>query len=521
MRRSGHGTATELVVIGVQACVLAVFGFWSLRERQFLLVDDAYIAFRYAANWADGLGIVWNAGERVEGYTSLSWVAVLSMLSKLGIDLTWPAIASSFAFAVGSIALTTRIARAQESGAPAAVVAALLLASNASFAHAATSGMETTAFGFAVLLAIHWLIRARERSERLWHSAVCFGVACLTRPEGLLITAVAIAVEFRSLGGTLAQRTRRLAPIAGLVTAVFVMHVLARLVYYGYPFPNTFYAKVIFGPTTVLRGIVHVSGFLLAGGFIALPGLFDLRRNGRLRPWLLHGYCLLGTYTAYLVVIGGDHPHWYRFYVPLMPLPFLGTAEWMTRVARMLGQRLKERVVPGMTRLAFFTACVAAASTLSTAYGERRELVGRVSPRDADVMRTATSFFRTEAPPKSFVAAAAVGHVGYYARSLHILDIWGLNDVHIAHLRLPPSTKFGHDKFDVAYVSRMKPDYAYVLLPLSPPPPLPGYDLCWHSRNYPIAVYRRNFALAPEEAALGLKPPERRSLTPPPICRPP
>ena len=40
--------------------------------------DDAYISFRYARNLADGLGLVWNAGERVEGYTNFLWTLMLA-----------------------------------------------------------------------------------------------------------------------------------------------------------------------------------------------------------------------------------------------------------------------------------------------------------------------------------------------------------------------------------------------------------------------------------------------------------
>ncbi|MEO8666684.1 MAG: hypothetical protein ABI462_14415, partial [Ignavibacteria bacterium] len=36
--------------------------------------DDAYISFRYIQNFVNGNGLVFNIGERVEGYTNLLWV---------------------------------------------------------------------------------------------------------------------------------------------------------------------------------------------------------------------------------------------------------------------------------------------------------------------------------------------------------------------------------------------------------------------------------------------------------------
>jgi tetratricopeptide (TPR) repeat protein len=50
------------------ALVLAVYLAHAFYYRG--LIDDAFISFRYARN----LGLVFNPGERVEGYTNLLWV---------------------------------------------------------------------------------------------------------------------------------------------------------------------------------------------------------------------------------------------------------------------------------------------------------------------------------------------------------------------------------------------------------------------------------------------------------------
>lgn len=51
------------------------------------LSDDAFITFRYAKNFVQGKGIVFNTGERVEGYTNFLWLILLSFLMKLGGDI--------------------------------------------------------------------------------------------------------------------------------------------------------------------------------------------------------------------------------------------------------------------------------------------------------------------------------------------------------------------------------------------------------------------------------------------------
>ena len=44
------------------------------------LTDDAFISFRYARNLLEGHGLVFNPGERVEGYTNFLWVLELAAL---------------------------------------------------------------------------------------------------------------------------------------------------------------------------------------------------------------------------------------------------------------------------------------------------------------------------------------------------------------------------------------------------------------------------------------------------------
>ena len=58
--------------IGVFVFCLALA--WQHRFLQ----DDAFISFRYARNLATGHGLVWNPGERVEGYTNFLWTLLMA-----------------------------------------------------------------------------------------------------------------------------------------------------------------------------------------------------------------------------------------------------------------------------------------------------------------------------------------------------------------------------------------------------------------------------------------------------------
>ena len=73
--------------------------------------DDAFISFRYAANLLDGHGLVYNPGERVEGYTNFLWTLLLAGAMGLGAN---PVIASVVGGMASAVALAWGGARLAE-----------------------------------------------------------------------------------------------------------------------------------------------------------------------------------------------------------------------------------------------------------------------------------------------------------------------------------------------------------------------------------------------------------------------
>src|SRR3989442_4278247 len=73
--------ARSLGPLAVPAAAAATLAVATVRLR--FGIDDAFINFRFAENLAAGLGPVFNAGERVEGYTTPAWVFLLAGLHRL------------------------------------------------------------------------------------------------------------------------------------------------------------------------------------------------------------------------------------------------------------------------------------------------------------------------------------------------------------------------------------------------------------------------------------------------------
>jgi len=67
---------------------------------------------------------------------------------------------------------------------------------------------------------------------------------------------------------------------------------------------------------------------------------------------------------------------------------------------------------------------------------------------------------RDNAPPDSVIAVDAAGAIPYFS-GLRSIDMFGLNDRHIAHIVVPTmgSGKPGHEKYDARYVYAQNPDW--------------------------------------------------------------
>ena len=114
------------IVVGLLLpLVLLTVCMWRVRA---FTVDDAYISFRYARNLANGLGLVFNAGERIEGYTNFLFTCLLGLAIKLGLDPDRTSKILGGAAALGSVALTYGIASRLRTPRKVPVLATWLLA---------------------------------------------------------------------------------------------------------------------------------------------------------------------------------------------------------------------------------------------------------------------------------------------------------------------------------------------------------------------------------------------------------
>ncbi len=421
-------------------------------------MDDAYISFRYALNLANGAGLVYNVGEHVEGYTNFLWTILLAGCAYLGLELVvWSKILS-LCVAIGTLFVIYRFSQHLFTERQALwIIAALplvLFSAMPSQARYVVSGMETLLFGFLLTLSTYLLYRRRWAA-----SGVVYSLTAITRPEGLIYFAIALGYGLVLLKeGSHQQPGVRKFISRFLLSFILIygLYFLWRYSYYGYLFPNTFYAKA---PSLNLAnlergwntlGEVFTSWSvlpLLLLGFFALP---SARTN---RIWYLFAGFVVIT-AIYFISIGGDFVVWFgpRFFMPVLPFILLMAAEGIYRIISAFQLQGMHHVliwlIPlGLILNGLWFSWPARFDQLTFFKAQMR------SWRDLGI------WMKVNLPAETKIATDAAGLIPFYS-NLYAIDMFGLTDEYVAHLDVPDigRRKVAHEKFDPLYILRRKPE---------------------------------------------------------------
>ncbi|HEX5718936.1 MAG TPA: hypothetical protein VF179_22430 [Thermoanaerobaculia bacterium] len=400
--------------------------------------DDAYISYRYALNLIAGHGLVFNPGERVEGYTNLLYVLLMAPLAWLaGPERLYPlSVALNFGFAALAVIQVGSFISRRLDGFRGGL-AVVLLALCPSIWVAVASGLETS---LVLCLQVGIWISVEEAAEgrknRLLLVAGLSVLLILTRADGFLMPGLAAVFLF------LKGRRRAGLAIAATAAATVAGLVLWRLSYYGWPLPNTYYAKVSGTPGAridvaleQLSLIVSTTGLLLHV-FALLLLVLELAR--RRSSALSFPVLFFLPWVGYWIYVGGD-VFYERFLLILFPMGLFAILSLVKEARPRALARLAVAVcavqliqIPTDPRFAYLPD-----------HYDRWVLLGR---------------HIGEHHPGAVLASDAVGKVPYFS-GLRTIDMLGLTDVHIAHRPPNPGRAVpGHSKTDPGYVISRRPD---------------------------------------------------------------
>lgn len=432
-------------------------------------IDDAAITRNYAENIANGHGIVYYAGgERVEGSTSFLWTLIVAGAYLVTPDPALLIIGIAALCTTVSVfaALSLSVLLARVLAIPQRVVLGLtavgLLGLPGFFFWSIFTMMELALWS-AVLLGLAWRLARLIERPKPWSVGVITGALLLPliRPEGIAVTfgllILAVLLMWRFSRGIKVAMVAALVSIAGVT--------LFRLIYFGYPVPNTFYAKVSSDRLQdMVDGAKYLFSFIgefpFAETFIVIWALAAIWALGRLfspRPEgaggvLMAAATIAGVFVTY-AMLGGDHFAYWRFYQPITPFlpiaPALAfAAAWQAiGKANLAGPRVRLGIVVG-------AACL----WLGISYAEYRQarfdLVKEFTlvEEGLDFGQVMNGF--TPAP------VLGVGPAGGIALSYDgpIRDLLGLNWVEMAHANPIKVGMRNHASFDAGTFWKHQPD---------------------------------------------------------------
>lgn len=474
-------SAPSPVLIAGSLVVAAVFLIAFARLWGYVL-DDTYISLRYAQHLAQGKGLVYNPGERVEGYTNFLWTVLLALphalrlppVPFLKVVLALAALATAWATArLGRVSgLTASDARGERwlAGVPGwlFLLTPLVIERTA-------DGLETLPFTLMLVLAVTSALETGRAGGGLKLGLSLLALAMM-RPDGVMFAPLLLAIAaLRGAGPAALLR----AAIAFIVP--FAIFTVARHAYYGDWLPNTFYAKRG-GSAALDLGWQSLLAFLgRSGGWawlIALPAL--VLGRARAAAWIM--LAVVATRVAFHVWAGGEWVGRDRFLLPALPFLYLlvvaGVAALPARGLRPYAAAAAGLLLVGPAWLGY-----GAREAEDIAYGKGLNAAHGALGR---AVKAGTS-------PDALIAMDDAG-LGPYLADRRNLDMLGLNDRHIA--RLPG--RFS-DKVDVPYVLDRAPDLIVLVSSVALPTrtdqlPLPLHaalasDSTFHARYDLLRVY--------------------------------
>lgn len=437
-------------------------------------VDDPFITFRYAWNFANGHGLVFNPGERILGTTSPLFAVLLGLSSDSVESIPRIADAASGIALIGIALLLSRIIAGDtgENKPVASLVAPLFVLTSPLLGEA--QGFELNLFLVLVLGGI-W---AHLGNRAGWAGFLMAG-ATLFRGDGI-VPAILIGghLLWSRSGGWRRFAIAFAVPVAGFAVLAWT--------YYGAPLPNTLAAKRAMGESGLWRGTLY-GGVRLAALYVIqspvyaslapliVAGLWRLWRSGMASGTaLMFGWTsgVLATYTMMGI------PSAFNYYGPLVPVVgiVLGIG------TQVLADRFDSRkgIVPGVVVL----ICVAQLWPSRSALG--------ADPSSRYVAyRACAEQLAHRVRPDQTVAMVEIGILSHFS-GRRILDLVGL-----VHPEIGPHLAEG----DVSWpVREHKPEFILLHDPPWPSIETGLVETEWFGRTYT----RQKTFEAPEPYRLAL-----------------
>ncbi len=344
----------KMVIFGTVLLVsIFVWLFWfSFFSQNVFGIDDANIFKAYAQNVSNGFGFVFQPGEaRVEGFTSLLFVLLLSLLYSItgNIDLSGLLLSTSIYLLVVATTITLLMVLYEKTNKLITLYESVgllliwLFASPYFVIWLSLTQMDTGLWTLIVLVAMGWCLlidmNLHKPTQFVAGSAVIL-ILVLTRPEGMLVSLLLPFCWLLKAWFTTRLVTKSklqyfmVSSLSGIgLIGMWLSSVVGltwfRLAYFGWPLPNTYYAKV--SPDLLYRigqGILYAWSFVVHQPIIIISisllcylVFLGYKVQTKLVAFELIIFVLFTSLLLFIPIMnGGDHFAGWRMYQPIWPI---------------------------------------------------------------------------------------------------------------------------------------------------------------------------------------------------------
>ena len=452
--------------------------FISNGTRYFVLFDDAMISMRFAKNFAEGFGLVWNPGESpVEGYTNPLWVIFMAFFHLFPIPASKISIfiqISGALFLLANLVFVKKITEEISEDPIAPYLALILTGLYVPLNDWGLQGMEVSGLVLLVSAVSFLAIRSIKHGMFSKWIYILLFVGTLIRMD--------IVVPYLVFWGFLVifdakNRKQHLLWGFGLLAFSLIGQTLFRHFYYGDLLPNTYYLKMT-GISLVLRvkrGLFVFYHFLRDFNWVLfiIPFLVILIRLN-LSTILLA--LVFSAQIAYSVYVGGDaweHVGGANRYLSIaMPLFFILFAYGWEQIKNSLSAAVKDqKFIINLTGNIGVVLVVLLSLLNFNFMKENQNNIKRMfllyephfiegNKWNLEIVQAVKSITTNEA----VIAVTGAGSIPYFTER-HSYDVLGKIDSYIAHLpnHIPSgglvNIRPGHMKWDYEYTfGQLKPD---------------------------------------------------------------
>lgn len=407
------------------------------------MIDDAFIFYRYAENWANGYGLVYNVNEYVEGYSSFLWVALLAIGALFSFSIPQFAPIMNLFIGIMCIFLMNYItgfinfSRPQLTG---IVISLIYICSYGVYLYG-ISGMDTLLFSLILLSTL--IILHKSLVYKKYIFIIPFLILLnITRVEGPLYSTVLMIILIYIDYKETKSISRQLIMVTVVFIILTILLFIVRYLIYNEILPATIQAKgyasyslkkfIFEGDIRALKefliviksGIKYISPLFYIG--IWLPFILVKKEDKKeYILWLIISSIVVNIFVS--IIAGGDWMPFHRHFIPSLPLIIILIAWAIDSIIN------SYRKVSYQRR--FIITCIILIIGVSWIVFiiHPLEFIKKHNPNLKVISLQQLGIFLRNIPASTILMTDRAGILPYYAGiNVYVRDFFGLTDIHNA-----------------------------------------------------------------------------------------